>query len=116
VFSDNVWALEAYAKVRRCVVVWLVVVWMARGGGGEGLLMLPPGAMRRARACVCRNTAVTCHELRRDHQALGKPFIYGKTSHSERVAFLAKFKRTNEINTIFLSKVCDVSSRDGVTV
>lgn len=51
VFSDNVWALEAYAR------------------------------------------------------ALNKPFIYGKTSHTERTAVLAAFKRTRDINTVFLSKV-----------
>ncbi|KAF6251089.1 hypothetical protein COO60DRAFT_1629131 [Scenedesmus sp. NREL 46B-D3] len=51
VFSDNVYALEAYAK------------------------------------------------------ALRKPFIYGKTSHSERTQVLSIFKNTNKINTVFLSKV-----------
>lgn len=51
VFSDNVWALETYAR------------------------------------------------------ALNKPFIYGKTSHTERTAVLAAFKRTRDINTVFLSKV-----------
>jgi len=51
VFSDNVWALETYAR------------------------------------------------------ALNKPYIYGKTSHSERTQFLAAFKRGQGVNTIFLSKV-----------
>ncbi|WIA23544.1 hypothetical protein OEZ85_000275 [Tetradesmus obliquus] len=55
VFSDNVYALEAYAK------------------------------------------------------ALRKPFIYGKTSHSERTQVLSIFKNTNKINTVFLSKVGDNS-------
>lgn len=51
VFSDNVWALETYAR------------------------------------------------------ALGKPYIYGKTSHLERTQVLAAFKRSRDVNTVFLSKV-----------
>lgn len=39
-------------------------------------------------------------------RALNKPFIYGKTSHTERTQILAAFKRGRGFNTVFLSKVC----------
>lgn len=38
-----------------------------------------------------------------------KPFIYGGTSHKERTLVLSQFKRTSNINTVFLSKVGDNS-------
>ena len=40
---------------------------------------------------------------------LGKPFIYGPTSHAERMKILSQFQKNNKINTIFLSKVGDTS-------
>ncbi|XP_059640083.1 general transcription and DNA repair factor IIH helicase subunit XPB1 [Cornus florida] len=40
---------------------------------------------------------------------LRKPMIYGATSHIERTKILEAFKRTREVNTIFLSKVGDNS-------
>lgn len=40
---------------------------------------------------------------------LGKPFIYGGTSHQERTKVLSIFKHSSAINTVFLSKVGDNS-------
>ncbi len=40
---------------------------------------------------------------------LGKPFIYGGVGDQERLGILHYFQKTNEINTIFLSKVGDTS-------
>lgn len=40
---------------------------------------------------------------------LHKPFIYGDTSHGERTRILNTFKLSNDVNTIFLSKVGDNS-------
>jgi len=40
---------------------------------------------------------------------LKKPYISGAVSHAERMGILHYFERTNEINTIFLSKVGDTS-------
>ena len=40
---------------------------------------------------------------------LGKPFIYGPTSHAERTRILHAFKHNPDINTVFLSKVGDNS-------
>ena len=40
---------------------------------------------------------------------LRRPLIYGDTSHAERTRVLHAFKYSNEINTIFLSKVGDNS-------
>lgn len=47
--------------------------------------------------------------LREYATALRRPLIYGDTSHSERTRVLHAFKYSNEINTIFLSKVGDNS-------
>lgn len=40
---------------------------------------------------------------------LGRPFIYGPTSQSERMTMLQNFKFNPKINTIFVSKVADTS-------
>jgi DNA excision repair protein ERCC-3 len=40
---------------------------------------------------------------------LKKPFISGEVSQQERMGILHYFQKTNEINTIFLSKVGDTS-------
>jgi DNA excision repair protein ERCC-3 len=40
---------------------------------------------------------------------LKRPFISGDVSHSERMGILHYFQKTNEINTIFISKVGDTS-------
>lgn len=40
---------------------------------------------------------------------MGKPFIYGGTSHQERTKVLSIFKNSSSINTVFLSKVGDNS-------
>ena len=40
---------------------------------------------------------------------LDKPFIYGPTSHAERVQILRNFQFNPKINTIFISKVGDTS-------
>ncbi|CAH1438679.1 unnamed protein product [Lactuca virosa] len=40
---------------------------------------------------------------------LGKPMIYGATSHIERTKILDKFKTGKKVNTVFLSKVGDNS-------
>ncbi|KAI5147955.1 DNA excision repair protein ERCC-3 [Enteropsectra breve] len=40
---------------------------------------------------------------------LGKPFIYGPTSQTERMRILKQFQTNSQINTIFLSKVGDTS-------
>ena len=40
---------------------------------------------------------------------LGKPYICGETNHQERMSVLHYFAKTNEINTIFISKVGDTS-------
>ncbi|KAK1403566.1 DNA helicase [Heracleum sosnowskyi] len=40
---------------------------------------------------------------------LGKPMIYGATSHAERMNILRAFKTSRDVNTIFLSKVGDNS-------
>ena len=40
---------------------------------------------------------------------LNKPFIYGPTSHAERVQILQNFQFNPKINTIFISKVGDTS-------
>ncbi|THU78726.1 DNA helicase [Dendrothele bispora CBS 962.96] len=40
---------------------------------------------------------------------LGKPFIHGRTSQTERMLVLAEFRNNPKINTIFLSKVGDTS-------
>ncbi len=40
---------------------------------------------------------------------LGKPFIYGPTSQTERMRILKQFRTNSKINTIFLSKVGDTS-------
>ncbi|KAI3972026.1 hypothetical protein MKW92_040184 [Papaver armeniacum] len=42
-------------------------------------------------------------------QKLGKPMIYGATSHQERTKLLDTFKNTPDLNTLFLSKVGDNS-------
>ena len=47
--------------------------------------------------------------LREYATALRRPLIYGDTSHAERTRVLHAFKFSNEINTIFLSKVGDNS-------
>ena len=47
--------------------------------------------------------------LRKYATALKRPLIYGDTSHAERTRVLHAFKYSNEINTIFLSKVGDNS-------
>jgi hypothetical protein len=36
---------------------------------------------------------------------MGRPFIYGPTSHAERTRVLHAFKNDPNVNTIFLSKV-----------
>eukprot|EP00884_Botryococcus_braunii_P010983 jgi/Botrbrau1/19887/Bobra.0059s0008.1 len=38
-----------------------------------------------------------------------RPFIYGGTSHGERTRILSQFKRSSNVNTVFLSKVGDNS-------
>ncbi|XP_075217744.1 general transcription and DNA repair factor IIH helicase/translocase subunit XPB-like [Lycorma delicatula] len=45
------------------------------------------------------------------HYALkmGKPFIYGPTSQTERIQILQNFKFNPKVNTIFVSKVADTS-------
>jgi len=45
------------------------------------------------------------------HYALrvGKPFIYGPTSQSERLQILQNFKYNPKVNTVFVSKVADTS-------
>lgn len=40
---------------------------------------------------------------------LGRPFIYGPTSQSERMQIIQNFKHNPKINTIFVSKVADTS-------
>lgn len=40
---------------------------------------------------------------------LGRPFIYGPTSQSERMQILQNFKFNPKVNTIFVSKVADTS-------
>ncbi|ELA42395.1 DNA repair helicase rad25 [Vittaforma corneae ATCC 50505] len=40
---------------------------------------------------------------------MGKPFIYGPTSQTERMRILKQFQTNPQINTIFLSKVGDTS-------
>ncbi|CAF0797270.1 unnamed protein product [Didymodactylos carnosus] len=40
---------------------------------------------------------------------LDKPYIYGKTSQSERIQILQNFQHNPRINTIFVSKVADTS-------
>ncbi|CAI9774757.1 unnamed protein product [Fraxinus pennsylvanica] len=40
---------------------------------------------------------------------LGKPMIYGATSHPERTKILEAFKTSRDLNTVFLSKVGDNS-------
>lgn len=47
--------------------------------------------------------------LREYATRLGKPFIYGPTSHRERTLVLDAFKNNPAINTIFLSKIGDNS-------
>jgi DNA excision repair protein ERCC-3 len=44
---------------------------------------------------------------------LGKPFIYGATSHAERTKVLSCFKHSANINTIFLSKACSLPPCSG---
>lgn len=41
--------------------------------------------------------------------SLGKPYIYGPTSQSERMQILTNFKLNPKVNTIFVSKVADTS-------
>lgn len=45
------------------------------------------------------------------HYALrmGKPFIYGPTSQSERLQIIQNFKYNPRVNTVFVSKVADTS-------
>lgn len=40
---------------------------------------------------------------------MGKPFIYGPTSQSERMQILQNFQHNPKVNTIFVSKVADTS-------
>ena len=40
---------------------------------------------------------------------LRRPFIYGATTHNERTRILHHFKHSNEVNTIFISRVGDNS-------
>ncbi len=40
---------------------------------------------------------------------LKKPFIAGEVSHVERMGILKYFQHTNEVNTVFLSKVGDTA-------
>lgn len=47
--------------------------------------------------------------LREYAMRLGKPFIYGPTSHAERTRILHAFKHNPDVNTVFLSKVGDNS-------
>ena len=42
-------------------------------------------------------------------QKLKRPYISGDVSHNERMGILHYFQKTNEVNTIFLSKVGDTS-------
>ncbi|CAG0895329.1 unnamed protein product [Darwinula stevensoni] len=41
--------------------------------------------------------------------AMGRPYIYGPTSQSERLQILQNFKYNPKVNTIFVSKVADTS-------
>lgn len=41
--------------------------------------------------------------------SLGRPYIYGPTSQSERMQLLQNFKLNAKVNTIFVSKVADTS-------
>ena len=45
---------------------------------------------------------------------MGKPFIYGATSHQERTRILHNFKHNPAINTVFLSKVRGAALRHAV--
>jgi len=47
--------------------------------------------------------------LREYAVAMGKPYIYGPTSHAERTRVLHAFKHDPRVNTVFLSKVGDNS-------
>jgi DNA excision repair protein ERCC-3 len=47
--------------------------------------------------------------LREYAVAMGKPYIYGPTSHAERTRVLHAFKHDSRVNTVFLSKVGDNS-------
>ena len=54
---------------------------------------------------------VMLHQLRPTRDAgreyatrLGKPFIYGPTSHAERTRVLHACKHSSHVNTVFLSK------------
>lgn len=40
---------------------------------------------------------------------LKRPFIAGDVGHAERMGILHYFKKTNEINTVFISKVGDTA-------
>jgi len=40
---------------------------------------------------------------------LSKPFISGKVGHQERMGILHYFQKTNDVNTIFISKVGDTA-------
>ena len=42
--------------------------------------------------------------LREYATRMGKPFIYGPTSHAERTRVLHAFKNDPNVNTVFLSK------------
>ena len=44
--------------------------------------------------------------LRKYAVLMGRPFIYGGTSHQERTRVLHRFKTSSDLNTVFLSKVC----------
>ena len=51
--------------------------------------------------------------LREYATKLGKPYIYGPTSHGERTRVLHAFKHSADVNTIFLSKVGGWRGRGG---
>ena len=88
-------------------------------------------AKRQILYCMNPNKFMTCQYLMQFHEgqrkdkviifsdnifalreyatALRRPLIYGDTSHAERTRVLHAFKYSDEVNTIFLSKVGDNS-------
>ncbi|KAK3380236.1 P-loop containing nucleoside triphosphate hydrolase protein [Lasiosphaeria ovina] len=49
------------------------------------------------------------YSLKKYAETLGKVYIYGGTSQSERMHILANFQHNPEVNTLFLSKIGDTS-------
>ena len=120
---------QGYLARVQCIEVWCEMtshfyaeyLRKARDGKHRGKLALYVNNPNKFLAC---QYLINLHESRGDKiivfsdnlfalvtyaTKLKKPYISGKVSHAERMGILHYFQKTNEINTIFISKVGDTS-------